>query len=632
MRHHLRRRLPILRPALLAGVPAGLLAAPAFAASVTILSEQVHYRVQADGRYDYTVTTVTRYNDADAAQRNRTIPIWFDATRERIDIRLACIDKPDGRRSCLPRSGIRIKPGVLHVNGTTHANFRAVSIPFAQLAAGDVIRLVSHTSMFRPPAIARQFNAQLDATAEHAPGAVQLSVDMPATLPLRSVAPGFIAAAPQLKHGRRLYRWQWDGHPIPPDEPGAVDSAARRAHVMVSTYADYPAVARTYDSLFQAQARPAPALTKLAASLVSGISDRKEQALALYQWMQDNIRYQAIYDVDGGIIPRYTAAQVYRRRQGDCKDQVILLQTLLRAAGIDSSPALMDLRPDNFSLPDVPAHFVFNHVIVYVPSLDLYLDPTFTDAAGAFLPNRLLDKPALLTRTGQFGHTPVQQEGQETRRWTVSMQADGSAVFAYDVQATGLRAALLRHRIGSAGSVPPGTRVAALLRRRGWSGAGTEDFDDTDTAGELYTYRMQGRIDRLLPPSGPLALRLDSALHGEMGELAAKLDAVQERTQPFLCDGTQLQETAVYTLPPGFALAGVPPDVDVQAGVLRYTASYRRDGPVLEIARRFERGKRGSRICTPEDFARMRPAIAAMRADLTHEVQILPPEAAPAGQ
>ena len=89
-------------------------------------------------------------------------------------------------------------------------------------------------------------------------------------------------------------------------------------------------------------------------------------------------------------------------RYGDCKDHAALLEALLAAAGIDSTGALIN--SDNaYRLPRVPTLGVFNHVITYVPSLDLYLDSTAESIAAGYLPSSDLGKPVLLTSERQDG-------------------------------------------------------------------------------------------------------------------------------------------------------------------------------------------------------------------------------------
>lgn len=83
---------------------------------------------------------------------------------------------------------------------------------------------------------------------------------------------------------------------------------------------------------------------------------------------------------------------------------------MLAAVGIESSPALVNLG-NAYVLPKVPTLGLLNHAITYVPSLNLYLDSTAEGIAAGYLPVPVLDKPVVLSKSGDVGHTPTSQEG-----------------------------------------------------------------------------------------------------------------------------------------------------------------------------------------------------------------------------
>ena len=112
---------------------------------------------------------------------------------------------------------------------------------------------------------------------------------------------------------------------------------------------------------------------------------------------------------------------------GDCKDHVVLLEALLAAAGIDSVPALINLG-SSYTLPKVGTFVSFNHVITYLPSLDLYVDSTAQFAPFGILPFEDTDKPVALTSLGRLGRTPRMRADLNVSRTKVSMviHSDGT--------------------------------------------------------------------------------------------------------------------------------------------------------------------------------------------------------------
>lgn len=170
-------------------------------------------------------------------------------------------------------------------------------------------------------------------------------------------------------------------------------------------------------------------------SLTANLDTPRAKALALSDWVRKNIRYVAVYVGAGGVVP-HAAQAVLDNRYGDCKDHVVLLEALLKAAAIESSPALINLG-NAYVLPKVPTLGLLNHVITYVPSLDLYLDSTATPIAAGYLPIQELGKPVLQTQSGERGHTPYHQQSNVNTTLSFKIDGKGAADFTHASTAQG---------------------------------------------------------------------------------------------------------------------------------------------------------------------------------------------------
>lgn len=105
-------------------------------------------------------------------------------------------------------------------------------------------------------------------------------------------------------------------------------------------------------------------------------ADRKtdeEKIKAIANFIQTNIQY--IYaDLDRGGYEPHFANEILKSRYGDCKDQSILLISMLKAVGIDAYPVFIN--PFPYDEPyDVPIP-LFTHLITYIPKGDIWLDMT----------------------------------------------------------------------------------------------------------------------------------------------------------------------------------------------------------------------------------------------------------------
>lgn len=113
----------------------------------------------------------------------------------------------------------------------------------------------------------------------------------------------------------------------------------------------------------------------------------------LFEWVKDNIAYQAIYLEDGGFVPD-DANKILMNKSGDCKGHVVLLEALLKAKNISSTAVLINTTT-NSMFPEIVRLETFNHVITYIPELAMYLDSTNMHSSFGKLPTEDRGRPAL---------------------------------------------------------------------------------------------------------------------------------------------------------------------------------------------------------------------------------------------
>jgi len=120
------------------------------------------------------------------------------------------------------------------------------------------------------------------------------------------------------------------------------------------------------------------------ASLTSGLDDPEDIVRALTDYVRNHCVYQGLEFGVRGQIPA-KPEDVMARKYGDCKDHAILLDQMLREAGLDSSPALMSLSTPVYR--DMPTLDQFDHMITHVrlDGRDLFVDATrkFIDPVDA---------------------------------------------------------------------------------------------------------------------------------------------------------------------------------------------------------------------------------------------------------
>lgn len=115
----------------------------------------------------------------------------------------------------------------------------------------------------------------------------------------------------------------------------------------------------------------------LASELTEGISDKREKAQIIYQWVQSNISYVAFGDGFGGFIPR-GASSVCSKKYGDCKDMSHLLFVMLNHVGIDAYHAWVGSRNKPYTYEENPTPYVDDHMIslAIIGNDSIFLDGT----------------------------------------------------------------------------------------------------------------------------------------------------------------------------------------------------------------------------------------------------------------
>ena len=109
----------------------------------------------------------------------------------------------------------------------------------------------------------------------------------------------------------------------------------------------------------------------------AGTKNRLSAIYAISDWVRKNIKYTPRGFGGHSLIPKPALATL-QEKQGDCKDQSLLLQEMLAAIGVRSHLALINL--DEVGSEAISSIQQFNHEILYVPATkdnpELWIDPS----------------------------------------------------------------------------------------------------------------------------------------------------------------------------------------------------------------------------------------------------------------
>ena len=575
-----------------------------------------HFVVNRDGSFTFTHDLVTTIVEQRAIQANSQRSVSYNTTLEEIVALEAHTQKRDGRIVKVTSDQIKDQQESASSDAPMFLDTRVKVVVYPDVEVGDKL-LLHYVRKRHTPLFPGHFE-DLSASDFFDNRQFDLIYDMPESMPLYADAVGFVPVPVDSPPGRKRYQWhyvQGANQRIEADSVSYFDYGKRLA---VSTFADYPAFARAYHGRANDKARVNSAIAALAGKVTRGHDGPREKALALADWVRTNIRYVAVYVGPGGVVP-HAASTVLENRYGDCKDHAVLLEALLTAAGIESTPALIN-RGNAYRLPTAPTLGIFDHVITFIPALGLYLDSTASEVAPGYLDAQELGKPVLLTKTGIFARTPASQHLRNHTSARYVVHADGKSQLTVTKTTGGAVAEQYRRTVRD---TPPGERnlfVERILQGIGKQGSGVFDPGKLDGNGDEYVLGFKATSENFINLPGPTGVSTTINYWVGLGDAVFSLTGEKERTQDFLCpNGIDVGDEATYEFAEGIEILAVPNAFRLKDENFDYEAEYNRKGNSVEIKRRL-RFNNGSTVCTPSDFKRMQRAIQQMVRDLQGQI------------
>ena len=576
-----------------------------------------HYVVATDGSYRLTVDHAKTIAQQRAVQVHSQYYISYNRSLDEVSGIAAYTRKSDGRRVVVAPDRILDQQEAVSADAPMFQDTRMKVIVFPEIEVGD--QLVVHYVLRRHTALFPGHFEDLSLSQFYKNRQFHLIYDMPASLPLHADAAGFepvpITSAP----GRKRYRWHYLNGPNARMEHDSVSYLDYGKRLAVSTFAGYPAFAQAYAARARGAAPPDGPVAVLATALTANLTDPRARVLALSDWVRRNIRYVAVYVGPGGVVP-HDPATVLANRYGDCKDHAALLEAMLAAIGVDSSAALVNAG-NAYRLPRVPTLGVFNHVITYVPALDLYLDSTAESIAAGFLPSRVMGKPVLLAKTGAVMRTPALQAEHNRTLTRFGVHRDGRSDFSIIKITSGAIAEPYRQAVRDTPLAERKLFVQQMLAGLGQKGEGLFEPGKVDGTDDEYRMRITGNSHNFADLPGPTALATSFSFWGGMGESLFAFAQESERTQDFMCPAIDTEDDTGFAFAKGIRIIALPKSVTLRDRYFTYHANYQRRGNSVTVKRRVL-FRHDAMVCSAADYRRMQPVLERILRDLKSQVII----------
>ena len=550
-------------------------------------------------------TQVLRVNDAQAIEPLGKRRLTFTPSRESLRIVEAWTITREGTRHVVPADRILTQSNARSESESKFTDRQALIVIFPKVGVGSQLHVRAVRTRAQP--IFPGHFSRLLWWSPHMPHeevAVDVLLDAGVDIKMATrdtsgqLRGGRVASQPGDPTGSSRFRYTYAHTGAAPKFADQVDTMHHATTLVLGTFGSWADVASAYR--VRATPKVTPEIRTTALEIVQGARSLAQRVERLHHWVARNVRYVAVTVNDGGFVP-HDAQRVLDNLYGDCKDKAMLLEALLAAVGIEAGPVLVNTDAV-YELPPQPTPFAFNHAIVHVPALSLYLDPTHIHARTGTLPDYLMGKPVLLVREGRVARTPHMNPAIDFSRsqTTAGMIASGAILGHTRAQLRGALEVDSRWLVAQALEEEGESKfVESLLARQFEPGSGSirASPNDLEQAWEVET---TFELEPLLNLPGPGALRIPLAL--APGRILALTErrAYANRQQPFVCESARHEEVVTLDFPEGITVVALPPAVDFQKAGITYRSRYELKGRTLTATRTYV-AKWPGPICEPKD-------------------------------
>ncbi|MEM7676150.1 MAG: DUF3857 domain-containing protein, partial [Myxococcota bacterium] len=413
-----------------------------------VLTERTAVELSASGRSTKYHQQVIRLSDSRVKDALRAHRIYYSPSREDVEILTAEQIRRDGqivRAAAIEDDGPRGKQNGMYIDQ------RYKVVVFGELRPGDTIHLAYRIDS-RGENIFGGFFGDVQAVQGPVPKRdVRYTVTAPPSRPLYSATVRLPDPARETTTDGTRLKWKIDEVPALDFEPLGPPYPRIGRMLSVSTYDAWDALGKWYARLYSEQLELDDTAREAGRAIVRGITDPKEKVRRLYDYVVKNTRYVGIELGIHGWKP-FKAAEVFRRRYGDCKDKSTLLSALLRDNGVNATITLVRTS-DRGRLPgDHATMWAFNHAITYVPELNWYLDPTADFTSSFELPYQ--DQGAMALVVHPDGRTklttlPVSEphDNLNASKYIARLSRSGHLTMTGEERFFGARAAEVRREL-----------------------------------------------------------------------------------------------------------------------------------------------------------------------------------------
>ena len=569
----------------------------AYVPAYTIVADKQRYEVELDGSYNEIYERRIRIETPQGIEQFGQGRISYDGKRDSLEIVEAYTVRANGEKVIVSPDRIkRISANTDDVAPYFSDQMLAIII-FPQVEVGSELHY-KVIRQHRTPIFKGRFSDITPYSPHRRYEDAEYILTHPSAMKMQTYTRDVHGKEELLDNGRIMHTYSFKQSEAYPMEPGEVEYEDFSPVIQISNYPDYADLARMIHELFKLKSQVTSKVQKVSDSITMGSSTPENKAQRIYDWVSKNIRYVGIDVATSGYEPHY-ADEILEHGYGDCKDHATLLEALLMAAGIPSSPALIKTT-QSYKLPILAGNHYFDHVITYVPMFNLYLDSTAQFSQFGTLPMDDMGKPTLITANGEIGETPKSSSKRDytITRTKLFLSRDGSITGTSEFKPHGYFITNSRAAQFSYENRDTQIVVDSILKKHLESGSGQITHGDPTDLQSEWIVKSDFKLDPLINLPGLSAFSIPTGLAPGFIKLHATIKNYNGRRYPYGCGSSKHTERVEIVFPPSVNVRKIPKNREITIGNDSYKSSYTLNGKTLIVSRSWV-GDQKADVCMP---------------------------------
>jgi tetratricopeptide (TPR) repeat protein len=519
--------------------------------------------------------------------------IEYDSTYEKVELDYARTIKPDGKVVDVGLSQIR--DVTKYLNFPLYSNARIYIISFPEIAEGASIEY--KLKIIRNQLINKKdFVMGYPVQSSEPIIAANFTIELPKgkTLYIKTLNEKYnnfavnLAPSIEQKENKVVYRWQFRDIPQIIPEANMPSQVEINPILLFSTFNKWEDVYSWWWSLAKDKIVADGAIKEKISELTRGLDSEEAKLRKIYNFCAQEIRYVAVEYGQAGYEP-HQAKDIFKNKYGDCKDQAILLVTMLREEGFSAWPVLIGTK-DYYNLNEDFPSMLFNHCIAAVSLKDkiIFLDPTAETCPLGDLPSGDQERRVLSCRADGYKieNTPLYPAAHNLAKQTldIKIKDDESISAQKKIFTTGLYNQAQRYWLLY--TVPDLIRDQLEAKIQEISiGArldsyNIENLDTLDKTIEL-SYKFHG--PEYFTNAGKLRVM------PQLASLDTSLVAKDRRRYPIDFGVLDSKEAELkLRLPSNFVIKYMPEDIVEDSPWMKFTLNYKKQGNELIFSQKIE--------------------------------------------